>query len=367
MNNSNSSMPSSKDAWYSITGPENDIVLSTRVRLTRNLANFPFPSCFHADDGERVRSLVFDSFSQMENPEQYQSIAVKNLEPLGQRLLIERGVISPEIVSQPMTGVIVRVDGRVSCLVNSVDHLRIASLVPGMDGLSALNLSHFVDEEVQKKLQLAAAVDFGYLTSNIRDVGSGMKVSFLLHLPSVSQAGLAERVFKDIMSDGYVISGFYGSGNDTGSSLGSYYQISNGSSLLGNEQTQIEELTSVVKNIIELERKTREDIADNKPTTIRDSVYRAIAVVKYSRFIGSREGIDLLSKIKWGLDMGLLSGVSDTDLFSLLYRIQSAHLQYVIRTSTLNYEKDVNSDELKIDRLRSLIIQETLANMQLTT
>ena len=108
------------------------------------------------------------------------------------------------------------------------------------------------------------------------------------------------------------------------------------------------------------------DIADNKPTFVRDLVYKAIAIVKYSRFIERREGIDLISKIKFGLDLGLLSGVETNLLFSLLYRTQNAHLTYVIRSSDLSYEKDVTTEELKIERLRSLILQETLTTLQIT-
>ena len=120
------------------------------------------------------------------------------------------------------------------------------------------------------------------------------------------------------------------------------------------------------KKIIDFERKVRSEIADNKPTFIRDLFYKAIAIVKYSRLIESREGIDLISKIKFGVDLGLLTGVETNLLFSLLYRVQNAHLIYVIRSSDLSYEKDINTEELKIERLRSLILQESLTTLQIT-
>lgn len=354
-----------QDAWYSYPGDDNDVVLSSRVRLARNLASFPFPNSFRSDDAQRIQSLVFDSFLQMDEEQRYQSITVSSLDPLGQKILSERGVISPEVVSQPMTGVVVRTDGKIACTINATDHVRISAFVTGSNVHNAFSLSKNVDDNLQKTLQFAASMDFGFLSASLSDCGSGMKVSVLVHLPSISSSGLLERVFKNLMGQNFVISGFYGAGSDPGASLGSYYQISTSNSLSGSEQSQMQEITLAIKNITEFERKTRKELADNRPTSIRDQVYRALALVKYARFIGSREGIDLISKIKWGRDLGLFTGIDDTVLFALLYRIQSGHLQFVIRTSELKYEKDVVTDDQKIERLRALIIQEAVAKVQL--
>ena len=245
------------DAWYSIDGSDNDVVLSTRVRLARNLVNFPFPSAYKGDDAERVRALIFDSFVHMENPEHYQLVCVHNLENLGQRILIERGVIVSDIVSSPSPGVVVRLDGKVSCTVNNIDHLRISSFVSGLDVTHGFNLAHNLDLAMQNRLQFASSVDFGYLTTQFSDTGSGMKISLMLHLPSITHTGILQRVFKDVLAQGFIISGFYGTGSDSGSSLGSYYQLSNSSSFFGSEEGQIESITSIAKNICETERKIR--------------------------------------------------------------------------------------------------------------
>ena len=141
MNKAESRSPQpNQDAWYSYPGKENDVVLSTRVRLARNLASFPFPHAFRSDDAQRVKSLVFDSFSQMDSDQKYQSLAVKNLDPLGQRILSERGVISPETASAPMAGVIVRNDGKIACTVNTCDHVRISAFVTGLNAQTAFTL-----------------------------------------------------------------------------------------------------------------------------------------------------------------------------------------------------------------------------------
>lgn len=354
------------DAWYGQNGPDNDVVLSTRIRLARNLANFPFPQSFKNSDGERVQSLVFDAFSKIDENEVFQSLLISELDILGQKILSERGVIEPDAISQNDSGLILRGDGRLSCTVNCYDHIRLASFVTGLDLSNANNLVKEIDTKLQTYLQIAGSTDFGFLTSSIKDVGSGMKISLLVHLPAITYSGMIERVFKEVMAEGFSVTGYYGSGMEVGSSLGAIYKISTENAFAENEEFQIEKINNLGKKIIDFERKVRSEIADNKPTFIRDLFYKAIAIVKYSRLIESREGIDLISKIKFGVDLGLLTGVETNLLFSLLYRVQNAHLIYVIRSSDLSYEKDINTEELKIERLRSLILQESLTTLQIT-
>lgn len=354
------------DAWYGVPGPDNDVILSTRIRLARNLVDFPFPQNFKNSDGERVQSLVFDAFNKIDENETYQSILISDLDSLGQKILSERGIIEPDAISQSASGLVLRGDGKVSCNVNCNDHIRLSSFVTGLALKNSINLVKEIDNKLQNYLQLAGSADFGYLTSSIKDVGTGMKISLLVHLPAITYSGMIERLFKEVMSEGFSVTGFYGSGMEVGSSLGAIYKISSENSFEKNEEFQLEKINYLGKKIIDFERKVRMDIADNKPTFVRDLVYKAIAIVKYSRFIERREGIDLISKIKFGLDLGLLSGVETNLLFSLLYRTQNAHLTYVIRSSDLSYEKDVATEELKIERLRSLILQETLTTLQIT-
>ena len=354
------------DAWYGSNGPDNDVVLSSRVRLARNLENFPFPQGFKNSDGDRVQSLVFDAFHKIDENETYQSLLISELDSLGQKILSERGVIEPDSILQTSSGLILRGDGRVSCTVNCYDHIRLSSFVTGLDLSNAKKLVKEIDDKLQKHLQIAGSVEFGYLTSAIKDAGSGMKISLLVHLPAISYGGMLDRVLKEIMSEGFSVIGYYGSGMTLGSSLGAFYKISTEVSFSEDEEIQLEKINNLGKKIIDFERKVRLEIADNKPTFVRDLVYKAIAMVKYSRFIDSRDGIDLISKIKFGIDLGLLTGIETNVLFSLLYRVQNAHLSYVIRSSDLSYEKDVNTEELKIERLRSLILQETLNTMQIT-
>ena len=364
MSKDSSSQGQSLDAWYSVPGPENDIILSTRVRLARNLADFVFPKYLSRDDAERVQTLIFDSFTHIEDAENYQALRVASLDVLGQKILTERGIFPYSMYTQPCTGGVLRGDGKLSCSVNSEDHLRIASFASGFDCDSAFGESKKLDSELQNYLQFAASNEFGYLTSLMRDLGSGMKLSCVLHLPSMVMAGTCEKFFRAAMLEGCAVTAFFGP-NDTSSPLGSFFLVQNRQAYQGTEEEQVARFEVAVMRLIENERGLAMNLLDGRTTRVKDLIYRAIAMVKYSRLVTNREGIDLVSKIKWGLNLGLLSGIKHNELTALLYRVQNAHLTYVIRNGSFSFEQDIATEDEKIERLRALVLQESLSNVRL--
>lgn len=354
-----------QEAWYAYPGPEEDVILSTRVRLARNLADFVFPEFLKSEDAERVQSLVFDSFLHLENPDSFQSLRSSSLDSLGQRILSERGMFPYAMYSLPWTGGVIRNDGRVACSVNYCDHLRIASFCAGFNCTDSYWLSRSLDSRLQDSLQFAASSEFGYLTARMRDVGSGMKLTAVLHLPSLVVNRIHDKVFKEAQYDGCSVGGFFVPG-DMGVPPGAYYVVQNRQSYKGDEQAQLRHFEQTVKRIVEYERGSAMNLLETKPTRVKDSVYRAIATIKYGRLVTNREGIELVSKIKWGVNLRLLSGIAHNELTALLYRIQNAHLMYVIRNGKFNFEQDIASEEVKIERLRSLVLQEALSHVQIT-
>uniref|UniRef100_UPI00388D76B6 hypothetical protein n=1 Tax=Treponema sp. TaxID=166 RepID=UPI00388D76B6 len=356
----------SNDAWFASSGPENDVVLSTRVRLARNLANFPFPAKFKDDDDFRVQTLVFDAFSHCEEPDKYQGVVSTELDELGEAILEERGILSSVSSKQNGSGIILRTDGKVSCEVNSSDHVRLSSFVPGLDGNTAFNLVAKVDDELQNTIQFAADYEIGYLTSSINDCGSGMKVSCRVHLPSLSFSGKVAELFNSLNSKEIVISDCFGAGTLPMSSLGFYYQISTKIAGNGNELDQIASLVSAVKFLAENERRERDIVLRKRQTELRNRIYRSYAKVKFASLIELREAVELISDIKWGKNLGFFTGISDEELCALLYRVQSGHLQFVLKSRKFNFPKDISENKnLKTDYLRSLILQEAFENIKL--
>ncbi|MFA6937057.1 MAG: hypothetical protein WCQ67_02370 [Treponema sp.] len=356
-------IPGSTGAWYSCSGKDDDVILSTRIRLARNLADFPFPPKLQESDSIRIQEIAFDVFNHFENSEKYQAVSVEKLDPLGSRILQERGII--DSTEGKNLGIVMRTDGKVSCTVNVVDHVRISSFVSGFDVDGALKLCREVDEEMQKKIQFAASYDFGYLTTSVKDAGSGMKISFRVHLPSLSALGKIESIATEMSKKNISFSASYGAG-EIGSSLGSYYQISTVNCFTGNEFDQIAEITSEVEKIVELERSARSKCNEQMPTNARNQIYRSFGVSQFSKFLTLRESIDLIGGIKWGKDLQLLTGIEYSELHALLYRIQEAHLQFAIKNGNFNFEEDIaDNTERKVCRLRALVLQESFEDIHL--
>lgn len=356
----------SSPAWYSEKGFHDDVVCSTRIRLARNLADFPFPIKLKEEDRERVQALIFDAFTRLEKASDYQSLSVSDLELLGRLILAERGVLTQEMVEKNNTGVVIRSDGKISCTINSFDHMHLASFSTGLNLQENYDLISNIDDNLQNSLQFAGMPDFGYLSYRIRDVGTGMKISVMFHLPSLTQLGLEKNIFRSLVSNGFdVYACFSPQAKSTQKALGAYYRITTNSCFPQGEIDQIAQVSSVASQIMEAEKQARKDLVSQSPTMLKDKVYRALANIKYSRYITLAEGIELISAIKWGKNCNFFTGIDDSTLFALLYRIQSAHLGFVIRSGNFNFEDDVVTPEQKTDRLRALVLQETVSSVYL--
>lgn len=346
------------DAWYVKDGADNDVVLSSRVRLARNLTGFAFPSKIKSDDAERVLSLVFDAFIRSAHPEQYQMIRLSGIDAIGRRILSERGLIDPLCGIEPWRGIILKNDGIFSVAVNTKDHVRLSAFSSGLSVQECAKIVFEGEKELSSSLQFSAMKDFGYLSSNVLSSGSGMKVSILLSLQGITMSGVLDRIMRDFLSTGFTIQGYYAT--EGNGSLGFLYRLSNLSSLEGNAETQLAGMLSAAKKLVELERKSRKELMIAKPTIVEDSVYRAIVTAKYARFISFNEGVDLLQRIKLGLALGLITGTTDTELSALLYRIQNAHIHFVILSGNVIIEEDIVTEDGRMDRLRAMVIQEVL-------
>lgn len=354
----------SGDAWYNAKGLDDDVVVSTRVRLARNLASFPFPNNFRSTDSAQIQGLVFDSFNHFPDADAYQEVALEDLEPLGKKILSERGLLEENAGS----GLVTRLDGVCACLINDTDHVRLSSFSTGLACEKAYFCAHEVDEKLQSTIQFAASYEFGYLTSSVHDVGSGMKCSLRLHLPSLSYNKKISDIFSLVRSKGLTIKDCYGAGNKSGSSLGEMYFLENLSSFNGNEIDQIAQITSIGKQIAELERKNRFEISKNFSTVVRDNIVRSYATAKTCVLIDLREALEIISTLKWGLDLGILSGLNDSDFSSMLYLIQNGHLEFLLRSAPFSFEKDIQDDFiLKENRLRAIIMQKNLDKMYMVS
>ncbi len=347
-----------QEAWYTTLGPESDVILSSRVRLARNLSGFAFPDYLKSDDAERVLSLVFDAFNHCEEAASYQMVRISGIDVMGRKILAERGIMEAIQGVEPWRGMVIKNDGILSALVNVEDHLRIACFAPGFDIPRCATLAHSLDSSIQKRMQFSAREDFGYVTANVLNSGTGMKVSVLASLPALCMSGMIDRVIRDFLASGFTITGTYPAEGSL--SAGSLYQLSNTSACEGSVETQIRALEESGSKLIDLERKSRTELLASRSTRVEDTVFRAIVTAKYARFIAYAEAVDLIQRIRLGFALGLITGTTHADLTALLYRVQNAHIGFVILSGSIIIEEDIDSEELRLDRLRAMVIQEVL-------
>ncbi len=345
------------DAWYAESGPEEDVVLSTRVTLARNLANFPFPAHVRPEEAARVRALVFDSVAQSTHAADFQAVSVNSLDTLGAQILSEREILQGKAV--PGSGIVMRGDGKICCTVNDGDHVHITAFTSGLACTDAFTSCASLDSELQNTLQFAASYDFGFLTSSLSDCGSGMKISVRMHLPSLSFSGQIGANIESLAKEGLELSASYGAGLSVGTSLGCYYQLTARYAESGSELDQIALMTAAIEKLASQERKMRTQVQHEHATEIKNCVYRAFSQAKCSLLLSLRDSIEMLGSLKWGKDVGLVTEIDYRTLHALLYRVQEGHLHFFLKNGKFNFSSDIaNNPALQIERLRALIIQE---------
>ena len=350
--------------WFTQDGTDDDVVISSRVRIARNLANYAFPNVLKTDEAERVRNLVFDSFAHSETPDLFQAVTIPDLSGSGPKILLERGIAEQALLKNPAGGIVLRTDSRLACLVNDVDHIRISSFKTGLDLEELYGLCSGLDDELQNTLQFAASFEFGYLTANIKDAGSGMKLSVRVHLPAITFAGEVKAVMQQLQKNGLEMRDVFGAGEQTGSALGSCYMISTRSGGSGTETEQIAEFSANIKSIVEKERSLRQKILHEDFTTIKDTVTRSYALAHYASLITLREGIEILLGIKTGLSFGVFNGVTHSALCELIYKIQEGYLEYASSCTETEIPEDIRlNPRKKIDFLRALTLREGLLSL----
>ena len=358
--------------WYALNGDDGDVFFTSRVRIIRNLANFPFPLQFKADDRERVNAILLDVFSKVKNPDDYHVLPMEGLSSENYSVLQERGILKPmsEIKARhiplPST-VVMNSKGDVSVLINQIDHLRLAAFKSGLDFTKPFSRVSELDAEFQNNVQFASSLEFGYLTSAMKDLGSGIKFSAWVNLQMTIRSGkLAELLEKLKTSPVELSPAFPELSRDNQVPAGCIFNIATCRSLKGSEVSQLADMEAVCSFIAEYERKISQEYADNHMTVIVNSVMRSLGIARNSLLLSLREAIDIIGDVHTGLRLGLVTGIDFGRLTGLLFRVQPAHLSYVMEEGNFDFEKDVRQEKiLMIDRLRALAIQEAFENISL--
>ena len=332
-------------------GPHDRIVMSSRVRLARNLRNASFPGW--AKKPERVRTLeviqpAVESLSEMQDAF---SEAMDNLGALDKQILIERHLISREHAAKTGSGLVLNREETFCVMINEEDHLRMQALRPGLQLKQAWSAIDRLDSELEKKLDYAFDAELGYLTACPTNIGTGIRVSAMLHLPGLVLAEQINPIIQSVNRLGLAVRGLYGEGTEA---LGNVFQVSNQMTLGETEPAIVERLEKVLAQIIDHEENARQSLLEKKPKTVYNHIGRAYGILANAHSISSKETMNLLSLLRLGVDLGLFPGVDRCLVDELFLTTQPAHLQK-------QYSDKLSADER--DLIRADMVREHLKNV----
>lgn len=338
--------------WLRGQGPEGDIVISSRVRLARNLRAFRFITRMDAEERtaceERIKKQIFDA--KLVPDERF--VDLMETSPLDRKLLVERHLISKEQedARHPRAVAIGNLE-RVSIMINEEDHIRLQVLQAGLSLRDTFSQAVGIDEKLEEGLEYAFSPQLGYLTACPTNVGTGMRVSVMLHLPGLVMTRHVEKVFQAVSKMNLAVRGLYGEGTEAS---GHFYQISNQVTLGKSEDEIVRTVEEVIPAILRYERKAREDMMKKDRVRLEDRVFRAFGQLSSARIMSSEESMMLLSAVRMGVHLGLFEKLTIEMINELFLYSQPAHLQRLAGKALETSERDMRRAEYIRKRLKEL-------------
>jgi protein arginine kinase len=311
--------------WLRGSGPQSEIVISSRIRLARNLAEFPFIRRCTDADRQSIERTFKDAIGSVDEWKNLIQVNVADLPTVDRQLLVERQLISREL-SETSGARCVFIDPQemFSLMINEEDHLRMQVMHSGLDMESAWDQINHMDDLLAERVNYAFHERLGYLTACPTNVGTGMRVSVMLHLPALVITQQIEKVFRSLQKMGLAVRGLYGEGSQA---MGDFYQISNQITLGRSEIDLVKQVGEVIPVIIDYERQARAFLVKESRKDLHDRVSRAYGILCTAQTISSEETLHLLSSVRMGVYLGLIPDLEIPTINKLFIHTQPAHLQ----------------------------------------
>ena len=289
--------------WYLQNGKESDVVVSSRVRLSRNLNGFNFLNRCSKEKQEEILEKIKEIVPSLGYGLKF--IKLDDLDEVTKLSLVEKNLISPEftVKNKNVKAIIINDEENISIMLNEDDHIKIQVFSAGQELDNLMSLIVEIDEKLGEMVEYAYNKNFGYLTASPVDIGTGMKASVIVHLPALTLTGNLSKVLRIVNNFGLSIKGVYGEGSQN---YGDLYQISNNQTIGITEKEIITNVKNITEKIIEQERTARKYLCKNE-LELRDIVYRAFGVLTFASKLGTEECRKLLSEVKMGVDLGILN------------------------------------------------------------
>ena len=309
--------------WYKENN--NDIIISTRIRLARNLSKYPFPNALNPEQAKEASELIEKSISNSNSTlaKNFKTYHIKDITEVEKQVLAEKHLISPELLNKKDASVMVSKDESMSIMLMEEDHIRLQVILGGFELEKAYDLASKVDDVIDENAKYAFDDEFGYLTSCPTNTGTGLRASIMMHLPALTLTDNMSRIISSAGSLGIAVRGLYGEGSKA---YGCLYQISNQVTLGLSENEIIEKVKNIVNQISDREREAREKLMQNNKDFLEDKLWRAYGTLKYARSISSQEAKALISDCLMGKNMGIINDI-DENLIELMILCEPASVE----------------------------------------
>ena len=328
--------------WYLQNGKDSDVVVSSRVRLVRNIAKYPFITKCSKEQLDKIIEEIKEITPSLGYGLKF--IDLKDIDDITKVSLVEKHIISPDFVMNDKThgAILINDEENICIMINEEDHIKLQAFSSGQDLENLMNLMVEIDEKLGDAVTYAYSKQFGFLTVSPTNVGTGMKASVMVHLPALTLTGNIGKVLHIVNNFGMNIRGMYGEGTQ---SQGDIYQISNHQTLGLTEEEIIKNITTIVDKVIEQERLARKYLTKNA-LELEDKVYRSYGILTNARKLTSEECKKLLSDVKLGTDMGIIKELDDAKISKLSLYTKPGNLQKYIGRQLDGYDRDIKRTEV---------------------
>lgn len=339
-------------AWMGHGAEHGDIVVTSRIRLARNIIDHPFPGWARKQENETTLEIIQPEVEALPQMDGAFSRHLNKLTAIEKQALVERHLISREHAARSAgSAAVMNREQSLSIMINEEDHLRMQAIMPGLALRESYERLNTVDTLLEEHLEFAFDKQLGYLTACPTNLGTGLRASAMLHLPGLMLSDQVNQVIQAVNKIGLAVRGLYGEGTEA---LGNLFQVSNQTTLGDKEGEIIARLQKVIEQIVNHEKNARQKLLDENPAMLRDQIGRAFALLRYAHIMPSKEALNLISMVRLGTDLGVFPVDFRPTTEALLMEIQPAHLQIRANRKLPTGERDMLRSQIIRDRLKSL-------------
>ncbi|WP_026894966.1 protein arginine kinase [Clostridiisalibacter paucivorans] len=331
------------------SGTNKDVVISSRIRLARNIEGINFTHMMNDEESKNVIDMVKDAVSRQNVlSKEFEFFKLSDVDELNRKVLVEEHLISPALLNNTNNSAfLLSKDQKATIMINEEDHIRMQILLPGLSLEKGWDMCDKLDDALEESVEYGFDERLGYLTSCPTNIGTGLRASVMVHLPCLVLTKQANPIVQTLSQIGLTVRGLYGEGTNA---MGNVFQISNQTTLGNTEEGIIKKLKRILLQIIEKEQEARKIILENREIEIEDKIWRSLGILKNARIMSSKEAMKLLSDVKLGIEMGIIKDMDHKNINELMIITQPASIQKEFN-SLSSKERDIHRAQLIRDTI----------------